>query len=407
MKIRRIIWILFMLFVTVVSATKQEAEGLACVPEYLKSHIYFDAYDNGKCKSLTGDVKVIVIFVDSDGENWTEQELVQIKNTLKTEQDDILNEAQKYNVPLNLSMVYFQTKVEQSFERNNSRKWVYEVLQNTIKQNDILQNVQVTQNEYRMITQEGYDFETAYNVKEAPIIICKKGYGRAFAVQSFSSNGIEYAILFHEASAFEHELYHLFGAEDYYVHEDIATAVEQCFADSIMYKTGGTVDSLTAFLIGWTKKPSQAALDFLEATIDITKQEYVQAKAEETYSGKGVLQFRNGTYTGEVMRGVATGYGTMVWNDGDVYEGEWLYNKRHGLGTLVFASGAVYEGTWFEGKKQGYGKYTWKSGSWYEGEWANDVQHGHGVYHCSKCGETYEAEWEYDERISDKIQIID
>ena len=405
MKLRRIFLLILMLLMTTVSALEYEENGLAYVPEELRTHIYMDAYDDGQCRSLTGDVKVIVIFVDSEGESWTEQEIGQVKNTLKVKQEHILNEAQTYHASLHLSMVYFQTQEKQPFERANAKEWVYEVLQNLIEQEDVLQKIRLSQNVYRIEAEEGYDFETAYNVKEAPIVICKKEYGRAFAVQSFSETGIEYAVLFHGVSAFEHELYHLFGAEDFYVHEEIATVAEQCFADSIMYKTGGTVDGLTAFLIGWTKKPSQEALDFLEATIDITKQEYAKAKEEETYSGKGVLQFKNGTYTGEVMRGVATGYGTMVWNDGDVYEGEWMYNKRHGLGTLVFASGAVYEGEWFEGKKHGYGRYTWKSGSWYEGEWENDMQHGHGVYHCSKCGETYEANWECDERISYKIAV--
>lgn len=389
------------------SVSDRSLEKLPGVPEHLKSHIFFESYQNGNCVSLTGDVKEIVIFADSDEGNWTEEEIENVKSVHEKENEKILAEAENYNVSLQLSAEYFHTNVEQSFDRQEHADWVYAILQNVVAQNECLQNVKLNRTTYRIEMPKGYDFKTAYKVNEVPIIIYKKGYGRAFAIQSSSEIGVEYTVLFHQSAAFRHELFHLFGAEDLYVHDEIKLVAGQYLNDSIMYTSNGVVDSLTAYLLGWTPSLSQEAVKFLEQTIDITKQEYNNAKEDESYTGQGVRYYNNGIYTGELLRGVAQGYGKMVWDDGDVYEGEWMYNKRHGIGTLVFASGDVYTGEWVEGKKQGYGKYTWKSGSWYEGEWLKDMQHGHGVYHCSKCGETYEAEWESDERISEKVQIIE
>lgn len=407
MKKSRKILIGMIMFFGMMSVSERSLEKLPGVPEHLKSHIFFDSYQNGKCVSLIGDVKEIVIFVDSDEGNWTEKEMESVKRVHEKENEKILVEAENYNVPLQLSAEYFHTNVEQTFDRQEHADWVYEILQNVVAQNECLKNVKLNRTTYRIEMPEGYDFETAYKVNEVPIIIYKKGYGRAFAIQSSSEIGVEYTVLFHQGAAFRHELFHLFGAEDLYVHDEIKLVAGQYFSDSIMYTSNGVVDSLTAYLLGWTPSLSQEAVTFLERTIDITKQEYNNAKENESYTGQGVRYYNNGIYTGELMRGVAQGYGKMVWDDGDVYEGEWMYNKRHGTGTLVFASGDVYTGEWDEGKKQGYGKYTWKSGSWYEGEWLDDMQHGHGIYHCSKCGETYEAEWEYDERISEKVPIIE
>ena len=53
-----------------------------------------------------------------------------------------------------------------------------------------------------------------------------------------------------------------------------------------------------------------------------------------------------------MLDGKENGYGTMRWNNGDVYDGNWRY-----------------------GEKSGFGKKTSHDGDMQEGEWKNDELH--------------------------------
>ncbi len=63
-----------------------------------------------------------------------------------------------------------------------------------------------------------------------------------------------------------------------------------------------------------------------------------------------------GTYTGQLVNGMANGQGTVIYANGDSYEGEWKDNMFHGQGI-----------------------YTWAEGHRYEGEFKNDMFHGQGT----------------------------
>jgi hypothetical protein len=86
------------------------------------------------------------------------------------------------------------------------------------------------------------------------------------------------------------------------------------------------------------------------------------------------------TYIGDVLDGMANGFGTGLWNTGGVYEGQWYNNMRHGQGIYVWADGERYEGSFINGKRSGYGVYTFKNGERYLGEWLDDKRHGKGVH---------------------------
>lgn len=94
--------------------------------------------------------------------------------------------------------------------------------------------------------------------------------------------------------------------------------------------------------------------------------------------GHGVVG-HGAEYSGDLVEGVREGYGSLVWDNGDLYEGQFIANKRHGKGRLVWASGEVYEGEFFEGKRTGFGVYSWSNGERYEGEWLEDQPHGQGL----------------------------
>jgi len=91
-----------------------------------------------------------------------------------------------------------------------------------------------------------------------------------------------------------------------------------------------------------------------------------------------------------------SGYGEMVYKDGDVYKGEWSQNKWHGKNAFIkYADGESYEGEVEYGEKKGYGVFKWSNGVKYEGYWLNDNLHGEGVVDASETtGEIYFGPWD-------------
>ncbi|XP_077354596.1 MORN repeat-containing protein 3-like isoform X2 [Festucalex cinctus] len=88
--------------------------------------------------------------------------------------------------------------------------------------------------------------------------------------------------------------------------------------------------------------------------------------------GDGVYFFKSGcgAYEGEWREDQRSGWGRMLFRDGDVYEGEWTEDKEHGFGIRRYANGNRYEGSWRDGEKSGTGKlYFRDQGQLYRGLW--------------------------------------
>ena len=126
------------------------------------------------------------------------------------------------------------------------------------------------------------------------------------------------------------------------------------------------------------------------------------------YDGKANIRAANGSvvYTGDIVKGVCTGAGTL-WNqdgvliyegnflnnrfDGNgikyypsgkkMYEGEFSENQYSGRGTLYYPDGSIrYEGDFENGNFQGTGaEYNEKGILIYEGEFLNGIYHGTGT----------------------------
>lgn len=94
------------------------------------------------------------------------------------------------------------------------------------------------------------------------------------------------------------------------------------------------------------------------------------------YSGKGEVQYDDGTYEGELINGVRNGWGKYKWKDGDIYEGEWKDGLFWGKGTFRFGEGYVYEGEFVNGKLHGDGVICRAGGSKHKGTFKNNKRNG-------------------------------
>ncbi len=131
-----------------------------------------------------------------------------------------------------------------------------------------------------------------------------------------------------------------------------------------------------------------------------------------------VIEYENGTYTGEVVNGVREGKGKFVMNNGAVAYGEWVNDFMHGEGIYRSFNGEViYEGNFVNGDMEGPGVLKTENGDefegvfkdgklngqgtiknsvgqiYYEGEFSDNKMHGYGILSLLDDDERYEGEF--------------
>ncbi len=360
--------------------------ALSAVPKDLRSNVFLDRKENGCCMSLSGNVAVSVVMVSDSVGQWDAESTASLQEMLDASKADITAEAAAYNVDVSLSFHYYNAQLTGDMcSTEHMEDWQEPALERAgLPQFSKLHN---------HLTQK-------YSSKEAPVVFAFNKPGRAYA-----RNGVsEYLVLFSgdDQRTFQHELSHVFGAKDFYYPKEVKACAAECFPDSLM-NSGETADPLTAYLIGWTDTVADDALTFLKDTNHLTAEYLQEENKNELLTGKGTKDFEAGTYTGDLVRGVCHGTGTMqydnggwytgqwengawagsgsgkiVHKDGGVYEGTYLNGKRHGQGTYTFPSGSVYTGSWAEGEMSGTGTMRYADGSWYTGQWKNGEYTGAG-----------------------------
>lgn len=339
------------------------------IPEELTDHVFLNARAAGISSKLVGDVRVIVIFVTNPSSSWTYEEMTEVQTGHEAMTAEILAEAASYGVSLDLSMEYHLATVDMELPDDDTDAWADAALASVGLPPSATASA---------------DLEAEYDVDEAPILFYLNHSGRAYALPYQNGNFSEYAIFFNAdegAVRYRHELYHLFGAKDFYYPVEVTSVAENYFPNSTMLVSEEAItDDLTAYLIGWTDTPSDSALAFLQDTAYLTPEYMTKQNEHETFTGY-VIDYEDGdgTYTGYLDFGVPQGFGSKVWNDGRSYEGDWDYGTFHGEGTYTWADGTTYTGSWNQGQQHGTGTMVWADGSIYEGEWVNGTQHGYGT----------------------------
>ena len=102
-------------------------------------------------------------------------------------------------------------------------------------------------------------------------------------------------------------------------------------------------------------------------------------------SGYGTAIFMNGdrefeSFTGSFARGVALdGPVTVTWGQGWRYEGSHAGGQFSGAGVLINPLKDRFSGSWVGGKLNGQGTLTRSNGERYDGLWKDDLPNGEGV----------------------------
>lgn len=347
---------------------EQAVDRLPSVPDSLKNHILLDQRARGISATLTGNVLLTVVFVDDPTSAWSNEEIKRARSELSATFDAIMADAAVYGVKLNLAMACRRASVGIAMDRNNLAPWVNSALASA---------------GLKTLKDASSALERRYGFKEAPVLFYVNTDDRAFAAPSVYGE-TEFALFCNvenAAAQYRHEIYHIFGAKDYYYPSDLRAVAQKYYPNSTMlYAESPVTDPLTAYLIGWTDTLTQNALAFLRETAYLTPAYIEEQLKKETYTGY-VRNRREceGVYTGYLKFGVKQGQGKMVFDNGVIYEGNWESGQLWGRATARWPEGVMYQGDWENGNINGKGTYYFADGTIYAGEFQNGMFHGRGT----------------------------
>ena len=353
----------------------EDAERLPSVPEELRKHVFLEGRARGSCRKLCGKAAFLCVFVTDGESTWTEDEMAAAKLEFENAASFITSEAERYGAEVQVVIAYAEGEAE---------------------------NPDAPDAVDRMLEKAGYGSEslaTEKIMKDAQaesgvVVLCYNSNERSFAQMGLSETANERMTLYNADSfTFVHEAFHLFGAVDLYYPEEVKKAAVNAFGDSIMKENTEVVDSLTAYLIGWTDQIGNDALRFLRESSYLTAEMLADAYADETYTGyvesKSIANY---VYTGQVKSGVPDGKGKMLFENGDAYEGDIVFGREHGHGVFTWANGDAYEGGFANGLPEGTGKLVWADGNVYEGDFADGTRTGKGTLTFAN-GDVYEGDF--------------
>ena len=263
-KIRNIVFTLFFLCVLVpFSAVK--GQGL---------HWVEMRRDLGPAAKLVGDIQLLLVFVSTPEHPWSEEEITNFFNIVHTSKDFILDEAERYGVPLSLSAQYFEASIPYEFDgsdlSNIDLSWYWYLVKNYFHTDGMVSMHEAYEERFgKDNTPFLFIFNTPYrNITYSADLLFpnwQEEFSIYYGQQPLRDNLIV------------HELMHQYGAVDLYdlSSEGVEEISEQIFPDSVMLRQEGTeIDELTAYLIGWIDDPSELsddALFFLTLTDGLRK----------------------------------------------------------------------------------------------------------------------------------------
>ena len=359
-------------------ADKLASQETSRSPEgYWSNHIFLANRNGGICKNLLGQVELFFVFVNDPESQWTAEEKAQATEFLTAEVNDLKKEAEKFDAELDVEPHYHTLQLKDVADHYYTLPW-----QTQYAKEQGYASLKEMQKRPPSLTEES----------SAPIVFLFDYPGRSYAMSGGFAGDEEYVVLF-ELEAFRHELFHLYGAEDYYFHPETESKAKLYLPGSIM-NDGNATDDLTAYCIGWRKALTSQAIKFLETTAKLTYSDLENAKEKDQTTGEGTIEYDGGgVYTGELVFGVPQGKGKYTYPDGSTYEGDFEGGYFHGYGVLTDAElGYRYEGEFVYEHFQGKGVLSYSDGETYEGEFQNDQFHGRGTYTFAN-GDVYTGEF--------------
>lgn len=232
-------------------------------------------YDLGTCKDLSGNVTVVIFYLNDFESSWTSEEINKFtEREVKPGLRFLENSARKFGKQLNIKIeeihsdIYYEDEVETNIKESGYA---------TINALDAAA---------KSLGYSGdQDFINSYKKKYSTEVICYCAFnkeGNSYALNPKRGTDIdieEHVLLFAydigakdfefvgwQSSVVAHETLHLYGAEDYYNPEERKKLAAKYYPNDIMlsckyYLMLNDFGDITAFYIGWTDTPPELILE--------------------------------------------------------------------------------------------------------------------------------------------------
>nr|DAU50616.1 MAG TPA: Gametolysin peptidase M11 [Caudoviricetes sp.] len=253
------------------TAKNTEGTNHGAEPDY-SEHFTLTAKGKGCSGKLYGNVTLVAFLVHDRSSAWKDGDIDKIKSVLEKAAKLIKEKSGLTDNRLKVSYAFDDVPIQFRYDGENYEHIVHEVLK-----------------QYGFDNAADYQahYEKKFKKDEAPLIFIINRNFRSFArnVESGAS-GSEYSFVsFNDDTdscirTMIHEVLHQFGAIDYYLPETVKKAAEKIFPDSIMLH-GLEIDDLTRYIIGWDKKLSDKAKQFLNETSGVTEKEIAEAREKD------------------------------------------------------------------------------------------------------------------------------
>ncbi len=225
-------------------------------------------YNLGTCRNLSGNVSVILFYMDGFESSWTADEITNFTNNeVKPGLAFLEKEARSYGVELNFSIKQSYSSVFYDDEV------IISIKETGLATIDVLSQAAHGLN-YSSDEEMIADFKSQYGTEIVCFTIFNKN-GTAYAINPHRGQAMqiqEHCIIFaydlnsnrndpigSQSSIVAHEMLHLFGAEDFYATANRKTLAKKHYPADIMlganyYIITNNIGDATAFYIGWTDK---------------------------------------------------------------------------------------------------------------------------------------------------------
>ena len=233
-------------------------------------HYFYSSRDCGMNGKMKGRIHLICIFVDDITSTWTHSGIDEILNGVRRDTAYLEQQASRYGTSLSVTVPSHRAQVPCGIPTD----WVDYVREELYPGSLSLGDL-----ESKLAKQGNYDeCSFLFFFNSAGRCVCHQA-GRAYGAAGEYAE--YYTSTMDSERSIAHELYHLYGAQDYYYPAKVKQAAQKYFPNSSMLVGGREIDDLTAYLIGWTDTLSSTAKAFMNDIADVSKDEIEKAREQE------------------------------------------------------------------------------------------------------------------------------
>lgn len=238
-----------------------------------ENHAFFREINKGPCRKLRGNVFVEMVFVEDQVNTWTKEEIDAFYPVYKRAAKRLCKDALASGVELSFTTVISRHRWKGKLDPNRFHTETLPQLRM-----DYYRSLGYGSPEEYMAARK-----RQYRGDEVAMFFVLE---RSFRAYACNGPDVEFCVMTNENDehAVAHELLHLFGAADLYYPYHVYGLTMEYFPKSIMCTYEGMeVDPVTRYLVGWDRKLSPKAEEYLYKLREHTTTRFERANALEFY----------------------------------------------------------------------------------------------------------------------------